>query len=324
MNMTSLIHLIAIQQPPHFLKETEVYRPFYPTKRSVNLHSVTVFGLLLVSSLECLKGWQVTYSVCGSKNTLLSLPMSSLLKDWLRVCISISKALMATFGRESSIFTLRGLKEEKSISETVTVLHKVVHEDGYVTASLKKVNFLSLSSSGIEAKPADATAAADWDKRETKAKVLIRMSVTDAIIPHIRDCDTSSNTWKISSTDLVTVTLNGMTSDYQVFITSRAARPTAPTFEELTSVLLQEEERRRNLETRKVSDLALVAKSKQDYKGRQQWIKDKEVLPCICHVTKNGLDLSILTQVERKFIWVMVGAMTFKVMEMYVFRCLME
>eukprot|EP01018_Ginkgo_biloba_P006693 Gb_18192 [translate_table: standard] len=156
---------------------------------------------------------------------------------------------------------------------------------------------------GIEAKLADATTAVDWDKRETKAKVLIRMSVTDAIIPHIRDCDTSSNTWKvlktlfetenanrvfflksklfsikmdenesvndylsrvkelkdklgdigekISSTDLVTVTLNGMTSDYQVFITSLAARLTAPTFEELTSVLLQEEERRRNLETRK-------------------------------------------------------------------------
>ena len=137
---------------------------------------------------------------------------------------------------------------------------------------------------GIEAKPADATAATDWDKRETKAKVLIRMSVTDAIIPHIRDCDTSSNTWKvlktlfetenanrvfflksklfsikmdenesvndylsrvkelkdklgdigekISSTDFVTVTLNGMTSDYQVFITSLVAQPTAPTFEE--------------------------------------------------------------------------------------------
>jgi hypothetical protein len=54
---------------------------------------------------------------------------------------------------------------------------------------------------GDEAKP-DATAGAtttsiqDWDKRENKAKVLLRMSVKDSIIPHIRDCKTSNDTWK--------------------------------------------------------------------------------------------------------------------------------
>lgn len=127
--------------------------------------------------------------------------------------------------------------------------------------------------SGDEAKP--ATAAQDWEKRENKAKVFLRMSVKDNIIPHIRDCKTSKETWdilkglyqtantnrvlflkskllsikmeenenvtnfisrikdlkdklgdigeKVSPTDLVTVTLNGMLEDYQMFITGIAA-----------------------------------------------------------------------------------------------------
>ena len=53
----------------------------------------------------------------------------------------------------------------------------------------------------------------------------------------------------ISSTDLVTITLNGMLEDYQMFITGLAAREKPPTFEELTGILLQEEERRENLVT---------------------------------------------------------------------------
>jgi hypothetical protein len=116
---------------------------------------------------------------------------------------------------------------------------------------------------GDEAKPvAPAASVQDWERRETKMKVLLRMSVKDNIIPHIRECKTSHETWetlkglyettntnrvlflkskllsikmgenenisnflsrikdlkdklgdigeKISSTDLVTVTLNGM------------------------------------------------------------------------------------------------------------------
>jgi hypothetical protein len=53
---------------------------------------------------------------------------------------------------------------------------------------------------GDEAKP-DAAAGAtttqiqDWDKRENKAKVLLRMSVKDNIIPHIREAKTSAETW---------------------------------------------------------------------------------------------------------------------------------
>ena len=35
----------------------------------------------------------------------------------------------------------------------------------------------------------------DWKKRELKAKILLRMSIKDSIIPHIRDITTSSGTW---------------------------------------------------------------------------------------------------------------------------------
>jgi hypothetical protein len=157
---------------------------------------------------------------------------------------------------------------------------------------------------GTELKPdaaAGATAAQiqDWEKRENKAKVLLRMSVKDSIIPHIRDATTSAATWTtlkalyetsntnrilflktkllgikmdgnesvssflgrikevkdklvnigetVSNTDLVTITLNGMLEDYHMFITGLTAREKPPTFEELTGILLQEEERRGNL-----------------------------------------------------------------------------
>jgi hypothetical protein len=60
----------------------------------------------------------------------------------------------------------------------------------------------------------------------------------------------------VSSTDLVTITLNGMSEDYQMFITGLAAREKAPTFEELTSILMQEEERHMNLKPQN-PDLAL-------------------------------------------------------------------
>jgi hypothetical protein len=155
-----------------------------------------------------------------------------------------------------------------------------------------------------------ATAAQiqDWEKCENKAKVLLRMSVKDSIILHIRDATTSTATWTtlkalyetsntnhilflktkllgikmdgnesvssflgrikevkdklvnigetVSNTDLVTITLNGMLEDYHMFITGLAAREKPPTFEELTGILLQEEERRGNLKPPS-KDLAL-------------------------------------------------------------------
>jgi hypothetical protein len=52
---------------------------------------------------------------------------------------------------------------------------------------------------GTEVKPdaaagATATQIQDWEKRENKAKVLLRMSVKDSIIPHIREATTSAAT----------------------------------------------------------------------------------------------------------------------------------
>lgn len=51
----------------------------------------------------------------------------------------------------------------------------------------------------------------------------------------------------VSDFDLVSITLNGMRDEFQMFITGLAAREKAPTFDDLTGILLQEEERRRNL-----------------------------------------------------------------------------
>ena len=48
---------------------------------------------------------------------------------------------------------------------------------------------------GDEPKPTISTMIPDWDKREMKAKVLLRMSVMDNIIPHIRYCQSSKATW---------------------------------------------------------------------------------------------------------------------------------
>jgi hypothetical protein len=178
-------------------------------------------------------------------------------------------------------------------------------------------------SKGTKEKPDAATGATttqiqDWDKRENKAKVLLRMSVKDNIIPHIREAKTSVETWTmlkdlyetsntnrilflktkllgikmdgnesvssflghikevkdklgnigetISSTDLVTITLNGMLEDYQMFITGLATRDKPPTFEELTSIVLQEEERHSNLKPQN-SDLALWS-NKRSARGR--------------------------------------------------------
>lgn len=43
---------------------------------------------------------------------------------------------------------------------------------------------------------------------------------------------------KVSQSDLVTITLNGMKDEYQMFIIGLAAREKPPTFEELTVILL--------------------------------------------------------------------------------------
>eukprot|EP00253_Pinus_taeda_P026363 PITA_26363 len=71
----------------------------------------------------------------------------------------------------------------------------------------------------------------------------------------------------VSDSDLVTLTLNRMTDEYQTFIFGLSAREKAPSFDDLTAILLQEEERRQNLKTQG-NDLALMAKRRQ-YRGKQ-------------------------------------------------------
>jgi hypothetical protein len=49
---------------------------------------------------------------------------------------------------------------------------------------------------GDEPKPIVVASIPDWDRQEMKEKVLLHMFVKENIIPHIRDCKTSKETWK--------------------------------------------------------------------------------------------------------------------------------
>ena len=69
-----------------------------------------------------------------------------------------------------------------------------------------------------------------------------------------------------------------MLSKYQVFITSLAAWEKVPSFDDLTGILMQEEERRENAKNRQHSmDLALMDKGKQTFKGNP-WMKNRDRL----------------------------------------------
>ena len=70
----------------------------------------------------------------------------------------------------------------------------------------------------------------------------------------------------MANDDLVTITMNDITDDYHIFITRLNAREKPPCFDELTRILLQEEERRLSLKPQD-SDLALITKFKT--KGRE-------------------------------------------------------
>ena len=48
---------------------------------------------------------------------------------------------------------------------------------------------------GDEQKTTASTQKEDWEKRENKAKVLLKMSVKDNVNAHIRDCKTSREIW---------------------------------------------------------------------------------------------------------------------------------
>ena len=70
----------------------------------------------------------------------------------------------------------------------------------------------------------------------------------------------------VDDIDLVTITMNGVTDDYQMFIPGINAREKIPKFEEMTGILMQEEERISTLKPQSV-DLALMEKN-NFYKGK--------------------------------------------------------
>ena len=72
---------------------------------------------------------------------------------------------------------------------------------------------------------------------------------------------------KVFNYDIVTITLKGILADYQMFISSLVAWENPPTFDTLTGILVQEEERGRNFEDRPSrSDMVLLEKGKQPYR----------------------------------------------------------
>ena len=72
--------------------------------------------------------------------------------------------------------------------------------ENYVIWKFKFITILEALSlwlivKGDEQKPTYPLCLSEWNSWETKEKVLIRMSVQDNIIPHIRNCKTSKDTW---------------------------------------------------------------------------------------------------------------------------------
>ena len=115
------------------------------------------------------------------------------------------------------------IREAKTSAETWTVL-----KDLYETSNTNHILFLKTQLPGIK-----------MDGNESVSSFLGRIKEVKDKLGNIGE--------KLSSTDLITITLNGMLEDYQMFITGLTAREKPPMFEELIGILLQEEERRANL-----------------------------------------------------------------------------
>jgi hypothetical protein len=112
--------------------------------------------------------------------------------------------LIAAF--ERSLLRVGFCKDGESIAETY--LNEANKSDGsnFINWKIKMQTLMEgydvwTIAKGDEVRP-DAAAGVtmtkilDWDRRENKANVLLRMSVKDSIILHIRDAKTSSETWK--------------------------------------------------------------------------------------------------------------------------------
>ena len=64
--------------------------------------------------------------------------------------------------------------------------------------TMPEVQSAWMIANGDEPKPtAGTTSVPDWEKQEGKAKMVLKMSVKDCIIPHIRECKSSNEIWTI-------------------------------------------------------------------------------------------------------------------------------
>ena len=61
-------------------------------------------------------------------------------------------------------------------------------------SDLESYNAWSIAASD-EVKPTNGALIQYWNRRESKAKVMLRMSIKDNIIPHTRNCDTYKESW---------------------------------------------------------------------------------------------------------------------------------
>ena len=81
--------------------------------------------------------------------------------------------------------------------------HNKLDSSNYANWKFKMQTLLDMQSAwtitnGDEPKPATGSALIPyWEKREGKARMLLKMSVKDCIIPHIRECKTANEIWGI-------------------------------------------------------------------------------------------------------------------------------
>ena len=102
----------------------------------------------------------------------------------------------------------------------------------------------------------------------------MKMEANENIVTYVSGIKDLCDQWnaigdKVSNIDMVTITLNGLIRDYQYFVSSLGGRSKLPTFNELTWILLQQEEMMKVFEMEtQTSEMALVPKGRQSYRGK--------------------------------------------------------
>jgi hypothetical protein len=144
---------------------------------------------------------------------------STQIQDWEK-CKNKAKVLLSMSVKDNIIPHIR---DATTSTETWIALKAL-----YETSNTNRILFLKTKLLGIK-----------MDGNESVSSFLGRIKEVKDKLVNIGEI--------VSNTDLVTITLNGMLEDYHMFITGLEAREKPPTFEELTGILLQEEERHGNL-----------------------------------------------------------------------------